>query len=374
LLASPSGVIYAPPVGSADGYLLFQRGEALLVQPFDTGRLELTGGAAQIADRISADTFAGLFSVSTNGLLAHAVTGGNSRQLTWFDRQGKVLGHAGDPAARDELSLSPDGTRVAEGRVNERGTWVVWLLDLARGANTRLTFDGAGAGNGTWSPDGSQIAYAPGGGQSADLFRKPSNGAGQAELLLHSAETKTPMDWSRDGRSLLFSQRGNGTGLDLWVLPMEGDHKPVPYLVTPFSEGQAQFSPDGRWVVYTSDETGTKEVYVRPFPPSDGEWSVSIAGGEQPRWRGDGKELFFESADGRLIAVPVKANAGANPSFEAGSPVALFDAHMVHNGPDTQFQYNVSADGKRFLINTTGLGSATPLLTMVTNWNAGGKK
>ncbi len=374
LLASPSGVIYAPPAGASDGYLLFQRGEALLAQPFDAGRLELTGSATQIADRVSADTFAGLFSVSANGLLAYAVTGGNSRQLTWYDRQGKVVGHAGEPAARDELSLSPDGTRVAEGRVNERGTWVVWLLDLARGANTRLTFDGAGAGNGTWSPDGAQIAYAPGGGQSADLFRKPANGAGQAELLLHSAETKTPMDWSHDGRSLLFSQRGNGTGLDLWVLPMEGDHKPVPYLVTPFSEGQAQFSPDGRWVVYTSDETGTKEVYVRPFPMSSGgKWPVSNGGGSQPRWRRDGKELFYFAPDTTLMAVPV---TGAS-TFQLGVPQALFRTTILGGtggGPSVAWRYDVSLDGQRFLINTALEEATSSPVNIVVNWRTALRK
>jgi len=374
LLASPAGVIYAPSANAADGYLLFQRGEALLAQPFNTGRLEVTGGAAQIADRVSVDFFAGLFSVSANGLLGYAVTGGNSRQLTWYDRQGKVLGHAGEAAARDELSLSPDGTRVAEGRANERGTWVVWLLDLARGASTRLTFDGAGAGNGTWSPDGSQIAYAPGGGQSADLFRKPSNGAGQAELLLHSVETKTPMDWSHDGRFLLFTQRGKDSGMDLWVLPMEGDRKPVPYLVTPFSEGQAQFSPDGRWVVYTSDETGTKEVYVRPFPMSSGgKWPVSNGGGSQPRWRRDGKELFYFAPDSTLMAVPVTGTS----TFQLGLPKALFRTTVLGGtggGPGVAWRYDVSPDGQRFLINTALEEATSSPITVVVNWQTTLKK
>jgi Tol biopolymer transport system component len=231
-----------------------------------------------------------------------------------------------------------------------------------------------GAGNGTWSPDGSQIAYAPGGGQSADLFRKPSNGAGQAELLLHSNETKTPMDWSRDGRSLLFAQRGKDTGMDLWVLPMEGDRKPVPYLVTPFSEAQAQFSPDGRWVVYTSDETGTKEVYVRPFPMSSGgKWPVSNGGGSQPRWRRDGKELFYFAPDSTLMAVPVTGGS----TFQLGVPKALFRTTVLGGtggGPGSSWRYDVSPDGQRFLINTALEEATSSPITLVVNWQTTLKK
>ena len=340
-----------------------------MAQPLDTGRLELTGRAVQIADQVSVNLFNGLFSVSNNGVLGYAVTGGNNRQLTWYDRAGKVLGHVGEPTARDEMSLSPDGTRVAEGRVDDRGTWVVWLLDLARGANTRLTFDGAGAGNGTWSPDGSQIAYAPGGGQSADLYRKPSNCAGQAELLVHSEEIKSPMDWSHDGGFLLYVQRGKDTGIDLWVLPLEGDRKPQPYLVTPFAEGQAKFSPDGRWVVYTSNETGAKEVYVAPFPNSSGgKWPVSNGGGSQPRWRRDGKELFYFAPDSTLMAVDVTA---AGSDFKLGVPKPLFRATVLGGtggGSGSSWRWDISPDGQRFLINTAVEEATSSPVTVVLNW------
>ena len=375
VLVSPAGVIYVASPQAKGGYLMFLRGEALMAQPFDAGRTELTGRAVQVADRVSTDTFAGLFSVSSSGVLGYAVTGGNSRQLIWYDRQGKALSHVGEAAARDEISLSPDGTRLAEGRVDERGTWVVWLLDLARSANTRLTFDGAGAGNGTWSPDGSQIVYAPGGGSSADLYRKPSNGAGQAEMVVHSDGIKTPLDWSRDGRFLLFSQRGKGTGSDLWILPMTGDRKPAPYLVTPFNEGQAQFSPDGHWVVYTSNETGTKEVYVQPFPiSSGGKWPVSNGGGSQPRWRRDGKELFYITPDSTLVAVSVTAN-GAN--FQLGAPKALFRTTALGGtggAPGLSWRWDISPDGQRFLINSELDGATASPVTMVLNWEAALKK
>ncbi len=367
----PAGAIYVASSVGAGGYLLFLRGEALMVQPFDARRMELTGRAEQVADRVSTDTFNGLYSVSNNGLLGYAVTGGDSRQLTWYDRQGKVLGHVGEPTSRDELSLSPDGLRVAEGRVDERGTWVVWMLDLARGVNTRLTFDSAGAGNGIWSPDGSQIVYAPGGGSSADLYLKPANGAGQGELLVHSDGIKQPMDWSRDGRFLLFGQRGKAKGFDLWVLPMEGERKPAPYLVTAFNEGQAKFSPDGHWIVYTSNESGAKQVYVQPFPVSTGgKWPVSNGGGSQPRWSRDGKELFYFAPDNTLMAVDVSTSGG---TFQPGVPKPLFRAAVLGGtggGPTQAWRWDISPDGKRFLINTSLEEATASPVTVVVNWQS----
>jgi serine/threonine protein kinase len=326
LIAGTAGAKYVASAGGGSGSLLFLLGEALMTQPFDAGRRELTGRAVQLADRVSTSNYGGLFSVSNNGLLAYAATGGDRRQLTWYDREGKVLGHAGEPTGRDELALSPDGTRVAEGRVDERGTWGVWMLDLARGVNTRLSFD-AGGGSATWSPDGTQIIYAPGGGLSADLYRKPANGAGQGEVLWHSDAIKTPDDWSRDGRFIIYTQREKSAGASLWVLPLQGDRKPVPYLVTPFNEAQAQFSPDGHWVVYTSNESGTREVYVQPFPVSSGgKWVVSNGGGSQPRWSRDGKELLYFAPDSMLMEVGVTATGG---TFQPGVPKPLFRAAIL---------------------------------------------
>jgi serine/threonine protein kinase len=374
LLETSAGAVYVPPPGGASGavgQLLFLRGESLMAQPFDVNRLELTGRAVQIADRVSTTAFGALFSVSSTGLLAYAITGGDRRQLTWFDREGKVLGHAGAGVARDELSLSPDGTRVAEGRQDDRGTWVVWGLDLARGVNTRLSFEPAGAGNAIWSPDGSQIVYAPGGGSSADLYRKSANGAGQGELLYHSNEIKSPQDWSRDGRFLLFLQRAKDTGSDLWTLSMDGEHKATPYLVTSFNEAQAKFSPDGHWVVYSSNESGNREVYVQPFPMSTGgKWPVSNGGGSQPRWSPDGKELFYLAPDNSLMAVSVSTAGG---TFQPGVPKALFPAAVLGGGgggPGIAWRWDISPDGKRFLMNTAMEDSVGLPVTVVLNWQS----
>jgi eukaryotic-like serine/threonine-protein kinase len=369
LFDSPAGAMYVASPAARGGYLLFLRGDALMAQPFDVRHMELTGRSVQVADRVSTNLYDGLFSASNTGMLAYAITGGNNRELTWYDREGKVLGHMGAAAARDELSLSPDGEQVAEGRVDDRGTWGVWMLDVQRGTNTRLSFDGGG-GDAVWSPDGSQIVYAPGGGQSTDLYRKPANGAGQGEILFHSEEVKTPMSWSRDGRFLLFSQRGKASS-ELWVLPLQGERKPFPYLVTPFRAGQAQFSPDGHWVAYTSNESGTKEVYVQPFPsPSGGKWPVSSGGGSQPRWRRDGKELLYFAPDNMLMAVSVAAVGG---TFQPGVPKPLFRAAVLGGtggGPSSSWRWDISPDGQRFLINTALEEGATAPVTMVLNWDS----
>ncbi len=367
LIDSPAGAKYVASSGGGPGSLFFLRGEALMTQPFDASRLELTGRAVQLADRVSTNTFGGLFSVSNNGLLAYAATGGDKRQLTWFDREGKILGHAGEPTGRDEMELSPDGMRVVEGREDGKGTWGVWMLDLERGVNTRLSFE-AGGGSAIWSPDGSEIIYAPAGGQSADLYRKPANGAGQGEVILHSEGVKTPDDWSRDGRFVIYMQR-NKAGTDLWVLPLEGDRKPVPYLVTQFNEGQAKFSPDGHWVVYTSNESGTKEVYVQPFPVSSGgKWVVSNGGGSQPRWSRDGKELFYFSPDSMLMEVSVTATGG---TFQPGVPKPLFRAAILGGtggGPGVAWRWDISQDGKRFLMDTALEEATAAPVTVVLNW------
>lgn len=367
-LETAAGVFYAAT--PAGGYLLFLRGTALMAQPFDAKRLELTGHAVQLADTVSNTLYDPLFSASNTGVLGFALSGGNNRKLTWYDRTGKALGSVGEPAARDEMELAPDETRIVEGRTDDGGNWTVWMLDLARGTNTRLTF-GGGGGNAKWSPDGRQIVYAPSGGVSPDLYLKPANGAEMGERILHSDQTVTPKDWSQDGRFLLYEQRGNGRATDLWVLPMTGDRKPMPYLVTPFAKTQAKFSPDGQWVVYVSNESGTREVYVQPFPmAAAGKWVVSNGGGSQPRWSHDGKELLYFTPDQALMDVDVKTSGN---TLQFGVPKMLFRVPVLGGaggGTTDSWRWDISQDGKRFLINTALDDTASSPITVLLNWQS----
>jgi Tol biopolymer transport system component len=205
---------------------------------------------------------------------------------------------------------------------------------------------------------------------------KSASGTGRDELLLPTGNIKTPSQWSHDGQFIVYSERDPKTQRDIWVLPIgKTGRKPFAFLRSEFDENFGQLSPDSHWMAYTSDESGRREVYVRPFPTGELQKKISIAGGEQPRWRGDGKELFFVGVDGRMMVVPVKATTGPQPSFEPGTPQPLFEVHMAQTSTSFAFEYDVTADGQRFLLVTPGPGSASaPLLNMVVNWDAGLKK
>jgi Tol biopolymer transport system component len=201
-----------------------------------------------------------------------------------------------------------------------------------------------------------------------DLYQKASNGAGAEEVLLEDNLDKTPLSWSSDGRFILYLTSGGPTGNDLFVLPLFGDRKPFPFLQTQFNDYPGQFSPDGRWVAYASDESGKFEVYVAPFPGPGGKWQVSVAGGDWPRWRRDGTEIFYLAPDNKLMAAAVN---GKGSSFEVDAVKPLFDAHAA---PGVRYSYDVSGDGQRFLINTAPEQSASAPVTVVVNWTAGLKK
>src|SRR4029453_5598098 len=214
----------------------------------------------------------------------------------------------------------------------------IWLIELARGVESRLTSDPSMEDFPVWSPDGSLIAFSSYRGRS-NIYQKLSSGAGEVEELFKSGENKTVMDWSADGRFILYRTHGGKTRMDIWVLPTFGDRKPYPLLQSEFGELWARFSPDGRWVAYVSNETGGQEVYVQEFQGSGGKVLVSTGGGNRPSWRGDGKELFYISG-GKLMAVDVKV-VGSN--FEAGVPRVLFEIPRSDG-------FEVSGDGQRFLI------------------------
>jgi len=291
-------------------------------------------------------------------------------QLTWLDRSGKSIGTVGGPddAGLTNVELSPDGKQVAVQRfVN--GNWDIWLIDAVRGVPTRFTFDPAVDQRPIWSPDGRRVAFDSNRKGVYDLYLKLSSGAGADELLLESDQTKGSADWSPDGRFLLYRSSDPQTGSDLWILPVSGDRKPLPFLKTSFDERNGQFSPDGKWIAYQSNESGRSEIYVQPFPGPGRKFQISTNGGEQPRWNKNGKEIFYVSLDSMMMAAPVKLSPDGQ-SLEPRTPAALFPVRIA-GGPlpgTYKQQYAVSADGQRFLVDlAVDEGAASPI-TIIYNW------
>jgi Tol biopolymer transport system component len=282
--------------------------------------------------------------------------------LTWFDRSGKPAGTVGMPASYDNVRLSPDGRRVATDQTDPDGRNIdVWVHEPARGATTRLTFDPALDQTPVWSPDGKQILFASTRRVGFRLYLKNADGSGPDEEVgdLGAGLQANAWDWSRDGKNVLVSK-----GNELWYLSWP-ERVAKPLLQAKLTVRNAQFSPDGRWMAYASNETGSMEIYVSPFPSVNGKWQVSSVGGQEPRWRQDGKELFYLSAEGKMMAVAVTAGA----SFEAGSPVALFQTHRRQPvAASDVFSYDVSGDGQRFLIITKVDEANAAPLSVLLNW------
>jgi Tol biopolymer transport system component len=362
LNADASNVVYSR------GHLLFVRETTLMAQPFDAQRLELTGEAFPIAEQIQMHRgeLHANFSASESGVLVYQTgTGVGGSQLTWFDRGGKQVGVLGDRAAYGDVWLSPDEKRVSV-TISSGSTRDIWMYDVARGLKTRFTFDATDERAPIWSPDGSRIVVNSNRKGHYDLYQKASSGAGTEEVLLEDNVDKYAANWSPDGRFLLY--RAGAAPYDIFILPLSGDRKPVPFLQTKFSEQHGQFSPDGRWVAYVSNESGTGEVYVVPFPGPGGKWQISAGGGAYPKWSRDGTELFYLAPDNKLMTAAVN---GKGASFEIGAVKTLFETRAVTG---LGHPFNVSADGQRFLINTLPEQSGSAPITVVVNWTAGVKK
>jgi eukaryotic-like serine/threonine-protein kinase len=363
LLGVESSVSYAPP-----GYLLYALEGTLVARPFDADRLELTGEAVPVVKQIgfTLGNARAHFSVSETGTLLYRPNpAAADTQLVWFDRAGKQLGTAGAAGHYSDIRLSPDGKRVAFQRLDtERGASDIWLMELARGTPSRLTFDPANDGDAVWSPDGVRVVFSSMREGLPNLYQKLSSGAGGEELLLKSDEAKFATDWSPDGRHVLYHAMSRQS-YDLWVLPLFGERRPEPFVRTDFQESSGRFSPDGRFVAYVSNESGRYEVYVQSFPASGGKWQVSNGGGASPRWRRDGRELFYLSADGKLMSVEVD---GSSDRFEAGVPAPLFEPRVGAISGDSP--YDVAADGRRFLVKVPVGENAPAPVTVVLNWTA----
>jgi eukaryotic-like serine/threonine-protein kinase len=355
------------------GWLLWIRGGTLVGQRLDLARGTLVGETVTLADGVLN------VSASADGVVAYRVGGGGQRQLTWVDRSGVVRGTVGPPdESLSSPRVSPDGRQVAFYRETE-GKTDIWLQDDAR--VSRMTF-----GNGTsmypvWSPDGSRLAFVSVSGSSYGFYQKPTNGAQAQELLLLSQNIQIPTSWSADGQYLLYFNVNPGRGNDLWVLPMTGTRKPFPFLQSSFIKVMGEFSPDGRWVAYESNESGRFEIYVRRFVvPGDaadstaaqaGQWQVSTAGGISPAWRADGKELFYIDPAGMMMAAPITQTGSA---VVLGTPVTLFQTHVMGGGFGGRQgrQYDVARDG-RFMINRVVDSAAAPI-TLIQNWNPEAKQ
>jgi Tol biopolymer transport system component len=349
------------------GLLLFRREGSLMAVPFDPGAARSTGDAFPIAEQvgIAGNTNHAAFSASENGVLAYmaGALDAEVRELGWVDRTGKRT-PLGQPGAIVVAALSPDGKRVVYSKRAEGGDNAdLWMLDVVRGVPSRFTFRPGLSADPVWSPDGSRIIFQA---NNKSIYEKPVNGAGEEKLLIGGGVNSRPQDWSPDGRLLVYEDFGRTTGQDLWLLPLEGDRKPRPYLQTPFNERDAQFSPDGRWMAYVSNESGPVQVYVQSIPAGGSKFQISNAGGSQPRWRRDGKELFYISTDDKLMAVEVKIGN----TFEAGPPQPLFDMPL---NSYVRWLYQPAADGQRFLVISDSR-SASPPVTVVLNWQAGLRK
>ena len=362
-----SGAV-APP-----NYLLYRRETTLLAQRFDGKRFQPAGEPFVVASDVGFNpiTWQALFSVSENGIVAFHSSAGAKTQLTWLDRNGKVIETLDAPRISNTVSLSPDERSVAFDEADpSTGDVGVWLTETGRDAPFRFTFGSPVSFFPVWSPDGRRVVYSRLEGPP-QLYQKVASGAGDEEPLLRNDRAKIPTGFSPDGRYLVFAALDPRTQFDLWVLPLFGDRKPFPYLQSQAAEIGGQISPNGRWMAYTSNESGAYEVYIRPFPLAPGKWQVSRDGGSQPRWRGDGKELFYLSTDRRMMAVGVATD---RPGFDAGTPTPLFETRVANvEGSNPWSQYAVSGDGRRFLVERVAAEAASSPITVVLDWAGVGK-
>jgi Tol biopolymer transport system component len=361
LATAESAAVYS------DGWVFFVRAGALLAQRFGATAGELTGDPVPVGDAVGFDVsvsgFAGIS--AANGLIAYRFSGTSWRQLTWFDRSGKALGVMGPPDDSDMVtpSLLPDGQRAVVWR-RVQGNTDIYLVDSDRA--TRFTFDASLERYPILSPDGRRIVFDSNPNGVRNLYIKAASGAGGAELLLETPQNKSAQNWSSDGRFISFNSLDRAGSWDVWILPLDGDRKPFPFQNTPFDERRGMFSPNMRWMAYQSNEHGSYEIYVREFPGPGGQRQVSTAGGINPKWSHDGREIYYITPDGKLMATPITVNGDA---IVPGTPAPLFATRIVGGGTDINggLNYDVTADG-RFLINTVLEDSAVSPITLLLNW------
>jgi dipeptidyl aminopeptidase/acylaminoacyl peptidase len=354
-----SSALYVEAARAGVPYLFFERGGALMAQRFDASRAKVTDDPFLVAPQVGLGGSALALSASQTGTLVFATGQANlvTTQLAWMDRTGKALGDMGAAGDYLDFSLSPDGKRLMVARTGTSpGEIDLWLMDVATHGMTRFTLDPETDRWPVWSPDGTRVVYTR---SQSRIYEKSISGTGERAL---TGVVGMPMDWSRDGRSILVRSSDG----DLWTLT---DGKPVRVTHTSYDETQAQFSPDGKWIAFVSNESRRAEVYVQAFPSAGEKFPISVAGGTQPRWRADGAELFYMAPDGKLMAVSVKTSDG----FEHASPTALFEIQGVDASINT-FDYFVTGDGQRFLVRTPAKGTKRRPVVVMTNWLAFARK
>jgi Tol biopolymer transport system component len=348
-----SNVLGTTVAYSSPGYLLFVRDGTLMAQPFDAGRLRLTGEAIRVAEKVqNFGAGSAAFSVSANGVLAYW-SGGEfaARRLAWFTRSGNETPIALPPRAYGRLALAPDGTRAMVEQ-QASGATVIALVDLVRGTNTTFTSDAFSIWP-LWSPDGETVIFSSTRGGMLAPYRQPVAAGENAQRLFDARSVTVATDWTSDGRTIVYAS-GAASGTDIGMFPLSGGTTPRQFLNVRGAVPDSHVSSDGRWMTYTSTESGQPQVFVTSFPDGRGRWPISTTGGLQSRWRHDGKELYFLSRD-RLMAVPIKTE----PAVELGAPVGLFDAHVM--------EYAVARDG-RFLVELEAAPPTSPPITIVLNW------
>ena len=349
----------------ANGYLIYLRENTLMAQPFDEKRLSMDGEAQPIAEQVRntlTPNSIGIFTVARDGLLAYESGESEGQQLTWFSRSGKPVATLGEVGGFLSLDLSPDGKSVAATRLDENND--IWIYDAERGLANRFTVSREVERDAVWTPDGKSIVYRSNAKGSFDLYRKAADGTGIEELLHADGAPKIASSVSPDGDSVLFYRIDPKTQRDIWLL-RRGDSKPIPWLLTPANESFARFSPDGQWVAYASDESGRYEVYVAPFPGPGGKRQISTEG-TRPRWRADGKEIFYVGPRGMITAAALSIKGN---SIEVGE-IRSLGISVPASRPGL---YDVSADGQRFLVAAPAEQKSTPL-ALIQNWTARLKK
>jgi len=366
----------APAIFAAPDHLLYVKHSTLFGQRLEPTTITLVGEPVPLADGVASEGAAGLAAIaaSANGTIVYRTgQSGGQRRFVWVDRGGHELSQIGSAEARRSAyaSISRDGRRLAVQRMSE-GNTDIWTLDMDRGVPVRFTDDLQADIAPLWSPQGDRIVYSSMLNGAFELFEKKLDGS-PATLLLQTGESKQVTDWSRDGGYLLFRtfKAGGALDTDIWALPLDGDRKPFPVLRTRFDERDAQFSPDGKWIAYHSNESGQHEVYVQPFQRQGERVRISTAGGVQPRWRDDGRELFYLTLDSQLVAVPMTFR-GEALSVQPGTAVPLFHARLGSVQDIARHNYIVAAGGQRFLIDTVVERTAAPI-SLILNWKPRGE-